>query len=82
MLLRIYIYRYRINHLKGAQPTEKEGACADLSHIECGGHLLHLGLHCTEAERSLQHRLFNAQQLTHLLEVWDRKCKRNPGRSD
>lgn len=47
------IYKYRINHLKGAQPTEKDCACADLSHVERGGHLLHLSLHCTEAERSL-----------------------------
>lgn len=44
----------------------------DLRHVEGGGHLLQLGLHRAVAEGSLQHRLLDAQQLAHLLQI----CRR------
>lgn len=42
---------------------------SDLGHIQSGWDFLHLRLDCAVAEGSLQHRLFDPQELTHLLQI-------------
>lgn len=44
----------------------------DLRHIEGGGHLLQFGFHCAVAEGPFQHRLLDAKQFAHFLQICTR----------
>lgn len=57
----------------GGHRHEKEPKLlSDLGHVQGGGHFLQLCLHCAVAEGSLQNRLLDSQELTHLFQI----CKR------
>lgn len=61
----------------GAVCTDKKelNFLSDLGHVQGSGHFLQLCLHCAVAEGSLQNRLFDSQELTHLFQIC--KCTTN-----